>query len=89
MSELRDDIAAIIAIDPLYSGQHDAMPVPEFREKCLRIADAVLGAIEASGRVVIDRARLERLIDAANMAADEWGAESRVGLQPGDLDPLP
>lgn len=52
-------------------------------------AESVIKAIEASGRVTVDRARFERLLDAANMAADEWGAESRVGLQPGDLDPLP
>lgn len=101
MSELRDDIAAIIAIDPLYSGQHDAMPVPEFREKCLRIADAVLGAIEASGRVVIDRARLERLLRVAIAAHEELSEEAGYGgsgttgtcaavewLQPGDLEPL-
>lgn len=60
----------------------------------LTVADAVLAVLPPappfgdSGRVVVDRARFERLRDAAEMAADEWGADSRVGLLPGDLDPL-
>ena len=78
MTELRDVVA-----DGMRS---TAQTWPKSYEE---IADVVIRAIEASGRVTVDRARFERLLDAANMAADEWGAESRVGLQQGDLEPLP
>lgn len=84
MTELRELIQQ--AIENEYENSfadrtHDASPEA--------LSVSVLGAIEASGRVTVDRARFERLLLAANMAADEWGADSRVGLEPGDLEPLP
>ena len=52
----------------------------------LGMRDAALGD---SGRVIVDRARFERLLELARWADSYDGASGeRNGLQPGDLDSL-
>lgn len=72
--------------------------------QAMKDAENVLGAIEASGRVTVDRARFERLLRVAESAyeytnapypsGERDSAESRQtkavdALQQGDLEPLP
>lgn len=85
MSELQKRIADVLFFQsPAFTKKRQ----PCYRSEFDPIADKVIAAIGDSGLVVVDRARFERLRDAAGMAADEWGADSRVGLLPGDLEPL-
>jgi hypothetical protein len=56
-------------------------------------AEAVARAVVSEGFVVIDRARFERLREAAELWSKDVSIhevyEDRFALEPGDLDPLP
>lgn len=96
MSELRENAARLveqILTEPNRAKRHlDSYAV----------VDAVIGAIEASGRIVIDRARFERSFNVVTAAYEELSESADYGgggtshtcaavewLQPGDLEPLP
>jgi len=79
VSELRDVIARAIA-----SAENDTHHRYEWH------AEQVITAIGDSGRVVVDRARFDRIAEALQSLMDEDGwTNELVGLQPGDLEPLP
>ena len=76
MSEFIDALA-----DAAFEAYHKDGSVPSWD----LVATAVIAAIGDSGRVVVDRARFERLLECAfayYKVADTWN------LQPGDLEPL-
>lgn len=75
---IRDRIAKIIL---------EAPGNPYRVEMAKSIAMDIIEGIEITHTMVPDE-KWERVRDAAQMAADEYGAESRVGLQPGDLGPM-
>jgi len=55
--------------------------------------ESVIAAIGDSGRVVVDRARFERLLALATKAVDmmneRWDTDNLFPVEDGDLEPLP
>lgn len=100
MSELQKRIADVLFFQsPAFTKKRQ----PCYRSEFDPIADKVIAAIGDSGRVVVDRARFERLIevvkdtiaiiddigDLGMMWNETPGAiVSLFELQPGDLEPL-
>jgi len=87
VSELRDVIRNAVI---------DGGTWPRINREVDEVTDSVISAIGDSGRVVVDRARFERLLGfaAKQFSAeftdmDEWRNWQNAGIQPGDLEPLP
>lgn len=100
MTELRELIALRMFSDAdAIAVEHGDNPIRwedyQHQDWYYRRADSAIGAIEASGRVTVDRARFERLRIAAYTFKECGGLANlpqtyeEAGLQPGDLDPLP
>jgi len=92
VSELRKQFIDIVAMSTLFSGRFDDMPVPVYRDQLETVVSALLKAVDQqpaigdSGRVAVDRARFERLLEVATEYA---GMSDSWKLEPGDLEPLP
>lgn len=88
MSDLQDVIADVVIRETVGEIQNEQ----HVRDVYARAAGAIISAIGESGRIIIDRARFEQLLEIEHGSLEakneQWLVDNAVAITSSDLKPL-